>query len=103
MFNIARSRLPGASLPEHDERDIVLDRLHVFLMVGPYRVAQRASGGAVIVKSSSSQDHRRSAQRLRQATCEELAPERISARNDLSDEHTVISVVNEDLPGCFIM
>ncbi len=80
--------------------DVVLDRLHVVSNGRPMSEARSARLAAlmreVLVGHLTVEEVLKTAGK---ATCEELAPERISARNDLSDEHTVVTIVNDDLPG----
>jgi [protein-PII] uridylyltransferase len=96
----ARNLPPDAKFVHPEGRDIVLDRLNVTSNGRPLSESRSARLAAllreVLLGHKSVEEVLKAAGK---ATCEELAPERISARNDLSDEHTVITVVNENLPG----
>lgn len=91
---------PDTKFLQPDGRDVVLDSLHLVSNGRPLSESRSARLAAllreVLVGQKTVQEVLKAAGK---ATCEELAPERISARNDLSDEHTVITVVNADLPG----
>jgi [protein-PII] uridylyltransferase len=95
------ANLPGdAPSPHPAGRDIVLDTLHVVSNGRPLSESRSARIAAlmreVLLGEKSVEDVLKAAGK---STCEELMPERISSRNDLSDEHTVITVVTADLPG----
>ncbi len=101
VYTLRTANLPANTQTKHPEgRDIVLDTLHVVSNGRPVTESRSARIAAllreVLVGEKSIEEVLKAAGK---STCEELMPERISARNDLSDEHTVVTVVTADLPG----
>ncbi|MDQ3812336.1 MAG: HD domain-containing protein, partial [Armatimonadota bacterium] len=80
--------------------DIVLDRLHVVANGRALTESRSARLAAllreVLVGRQSVQDVLQTAGK---ETAVGIVPERLSARNDLSDEHTVITLVSGNVPG----
>jgi [protein-PII] uridylyltransferase len=82
------------------DKDIVLDRLHLVYKgraLPESRCARLAATLREIVLGDKELDDVLKAAGKEVAVS--LAPERIGARNDLSDEHTVITVVNDNVSG----
>lgn len=81
-------------------RDIVLDRLHLVYKgraLPESRCARLAATlREVLVGRKSVEEVLKVAGK---ETNSSISPERIGARNDLSDEHTVITLVNDNVPG----
>ncbi len=101
----ANNGLPDASDPKPEtqnptSRDIVLDRLHVAREGRPLSSAQSARLAAslreVLLGQKSVEDVLRAAGK---APASGLSPLKISVRNDLSDEHSVLTLVNDNVPG----
>lgn len=85
---------------EPDTRDIVLDRLYVGREGRALSSTQTARLAALIREILLGQKTTEEA--LKSAgkeTAVSLAPQRIGMRNDLSDEHTVLTIVNDNVPG----
>jgi [protein-PII] uridylyltransferase len=88
-----------ASAPVYG-RDVVLDRLHLVAGGRNLTSSQGAKIAAlmrdVLINGYPVEDAiKASGKRV----AEKVVPQRIDARNDLSDEHTVISVVSDNVPG----
>lgn len=87
------------SAPEYG-RDVVLDRLHIVSSGRSMTSSQTAKVAAtlrdVLLGSQSVEDVMKSAGKK---VAQSIAPTKISARNDLSDEHTVLTVVSNNVPG----
>lgn len=81
-------------------RDIVLDRLHLMAngraLSGSRRARLAVSLREVLLGQKSVEDVLAEAGKEAAAS---IMPQRIAARNDLSDEHTVITVVCDNIPG----
>jgi [protein-PII] uridylyltransferase len=88
------------SKAESQDRPIVLDRLYVGRDGRSLTSAQSArlaaSLRAVLLGEKTIEEVLTVAGKAVQAP---LSPQRISVRNDLSDEHSVLTVVNENVPG----
>lgn len=88
----------GNRVSEH--RSIVLDRLHVARDGRPLSTTQSARLASllreVLLGQKSVDEVLRAAGKI---TASGLSPLKISARNDLSDEHSVLTVVNVNVPG----
>lgn len=86
--------------PRTPARDIVLDRLHLVYKgraLPESRCARLAATlREVLVGRKSVEEVLKAAGK---ETTSSISPERIGARNDLSDEHTVITLVNDNIPG----
>lgn len=81
-------------------RDVVLDRLQLVASGRALTASQTAKLAAlmreVLLGGQSVEDAiKASGKRVAQS----VVPQRISARNDLSDEHTVITVMSDNVPG----
>jgi UTP:GlnB (protein PII) uridylyltransferase len=85
---------------ELDGRGIVLDRLYVARDGRPLTSAQCARLAASLREVLLGE---KSVEQVLEAAgkdvATQLAPQRISVRNDLSDEHSVLTVVNDNVPG----
>jgi [protein-PII] uridylyltransferase len=83
--------------------DIVLDRLQLAAngrSLGDTKKARLAASLRAVICDGKPVD-----ELLREAGKETkfaIVPQRISARNDLSDEHTVLTVVNDNVPGLML-
>ncbi len=81
-------------------RDVVLDRLQLAAGGRPLSNAQTARIAAqmreVLVGGQSVEEVLKASGKK---VAQSVAPQKISARNDLSDEHTVITIVSENVPG----
>lgn len=81
-------------------RDVVLDRLHLIAGGRSLTTSQTAKLAAlmreVLLGGQSVEDAiKASGKKVAQS----VVPQKISARNDLSDEHTVITLVSDNVPG----
>ncbi|MBW3635420.1 MAG: HD domain-containing protein [Armatimonadetes bacterium] len=81
-------------------RDVVLDRLQLVANGRALTASQTAKLAAlmreVLLGGQSVEDAiKASGKRVAQS----VVPQRISARNDLSDEHTVITLISDNVPG----
>lgn len=81
-------------------RDVVLDRLHVVAGGRPLSSSQSAKLAALMREVltgglSVEEAIKTSGKKVAQS----VVPQKISARNDLSDEHTVITVISDNVPG----
>ena len=87
------------SAPEYG-RDVVLDRLHLISNGRSLTSAQTAKIAAtmreVLLGEQSYEDVLKAAGKK---VTLPITPNKISARNDLSDEHTVITIVSDNVPG----
>jgi UTP:GlnB (protein PII) uridylyltransferase len=90
----------AGSTPDTDSRGIVLDRLYVARDGRPLTSAQCARLAAslreVLLGEKTVEEVLEAAGK---DVSTQLAPQRISVRNDLSDEHSVLTVVNDNVPG----
>lgn len=81
-------------------RDVVLDRLQLIAAGRALTTAQTARIAAQLREVLSGG---RSVEEVLKASGKKVAqsvsPQKISARNDLSDEHTVITIVSDNVPG----
>ncbi len=81
-------------------RDIVLDRLHVSRGGRPLNSSQSARLAASLRQVLLD---RKSVEEILEATGKNnptgISPMKISVRNDLSDEHSVLTMVNDNVPG----
>ena len=89
--------------PEYG-RDVVLDRLHIVSGGRPLTTSQAAKLAAtmrdVLLGGVTVEELLKSSNR-KMATS--VVPTRISARNDLSDEHAVLTVVSDNVPGLLFL
>lgn len=107
VYTLRAPRLPepgGPSEPgaEHSERgdDIVLDRLHLIANGRPLSESRSARLAVILKEVLRGQKTVQSVlEAAGRASAAGVVPQRIGARNDLSDEHTVISVVSDNVPG----
>lgn len=85
--------------PEYG-RDVVLDRLHIVAAGRSLTSSQTARIAAtlreVLIENTSVEEVLKSAGKKGTAR---IVPTRMEARNDLSDEHTVISLICNNVPG----
>jgi [protein-PII] uridylyltransferase len=82
------------------QKDVVLDRLQLAVhgrALGEARKARLAAAlRAVLCEGKDVEELlRETGKEIREA----IVPQRIAARNDLSDEHTVVTVVSDNVPG----
>ncbi|HVF10227.1 MAG TPA: hypothetical protein VNA16_05460, partial [Abditibacteriaceae bacterium] len=98
VFTLRGYSSPAA--PSAEGCDIVLDRLH---LAANGRALSEAAGARLAALLREVLLGHRSIEDVLQAagksTSLGLTPHRIAARNDLSDEHTVISVLCDSVPG----
>jgi UTP:GlnB (protein PII) uridylyltransferase len=94
------AELQSDNTNEVDGRGIVLDRLYVARDGRPLTSAQCARLAAslreVLLGEKTVEEVLEAAGK---DVTTQLAPQRISLRNDLSDEHSVLTVVNDNVPG----
>jgi [protein-PII] uridylyltransferase len=93
--------LSGAQMLQQTyEGDVVLDRLHLVAGGRPLSASQTAKIAAlmreVLLGGQSVEDALKASGKK---VASSVVPQRISARNDLSDEHTVITIVSDNVPG----
>ncbi len=81
-------------------RDVVLDRLHLVSGGRSLSTAQTARIAAhlreVLIGGQSVEEVLKASGKK---VAQSVVPQKISARNDLSDEHTVITIVSDNVPG----
>lgn len=81
-------------------RDVVLDRLHLVAGGRSLTTSQTAKLAAlmreVLLGGQSVEDALRASGKK---VAQSIVPTKISARNDLSDEHTVITIICDNVPG----
>ncbi|HEX8237026.1 MAG TPA: HD domain-containing protein [Abditibacteriaceae bacterium] len=96
----AVSAAESQSTDPADKPGIVLDRLYVARDGRPLTSAQCARLAALLREVLLGE---KSVEQVLEAAGKDvttqLAPQRISVRNDLSDEHSVLTVVNDNVPG----
>ena len=92
-----------SSAPEYG-RNVVLDRLHIVAGGRTLTTSQTAKIAAtmrdVLLDELSVEDLLKNANRKMASS---VTPTKISARNDLSDEHTVLTVVSDNVPGLLFL
>ncbi|HEX8552472.1 MAG TPA: HD domain-containing protein [Abditibacteriaceae bacterium] len=92
--------LRGETLDVNDSRDIVLDLLQVARDGRALSSAQSARLAAslreILLGENSVENVLKAAGKANSAP---LSPHRIGVRNDLSDEHSVLTIVNDNVPG----
>ncbi len=96
----ARNTTKESQSGEPPSNDIVLDRLHIRAnghALSESRCARLAAMLRQVLLNQKSVDEL--LQEAGKVAAVAIAPQRISARNDLSDEHTVITLVCDNVPG----
>lgn len=79
---------------------IVLDRLYVALNNRPLGASRSARLGVLLREVLTGEKTVESVLKAAgKATSQGMSPQRIGARNDLSDDHTVISIISDNVPG----
>ncbi|MBV9469246.1 MAG: HD domain-containing protein [Abitibacteriaceae bacterium] len=93
---------PNQNIERVDDisRNIVLDRLHIISNNRPITESRAARLAALLREVLLNEKTVESVlQATSKITAQGMVPQRIGARNDLSDEHTVISIVSDNVPG----